>query len=118
MHKNHNSPEFFSEGAELANQEVPLPARMDMLWSFTWCPQDAFEKAAITLQSVNKAFLSGGRKEDDSSHAANTHAVHYNLNLSSSLPEIRQETGLITKCELWSASVGSPKALGDTVRPC
>lgn len=57
LHKNHNSPEFFSEGAELANQEVPLPARVDMLWSFSWRPQDAFEKAAITLQSVNNVFF-------------------------------------------------------------
>lgn len=56
LHKNHNSPEFFSKGAELANGEVLLPARVDMLGSFTWCPQDAFEEAAITLLSVNDAF--------------------------------------------------------------
>lgn len=47
LHKNHNSPEFFSKGAELANGEVLLPARVDMLGSFTCCPQDAFEKQQL-----------------------------------------------------------------------
>lgn len=56
LHKNPNSPEFFRKGAELANEEVLLHGTEDMLWSFTWCPQDAFDKAAITLQSVNDAF--------------------------------------------------------------